>query len=172
MFRFLVVCLCTPLLGRAESFDTVSVIFRAKCLSCHSEKIRSGGLSLESREAILSGGKSGGAIVPGKPVDSLLLTMVSSAKMPVGGAKLSDSDINSIRSWIELEEQKAPVAERDVTAILSAKCWVCHGRRETMGGLDLRTHASMLRGGKSGPALLPGNASTQVAGAVFCAWID
>ena len=142
------------LVGRADTFVDVLPIFRAKCLVCHSEKVRKGGLSLESREAILRGGKSGSAIVPGKPVDSLILTMVSSAKMPIGGAKLSETEIKSIKSWIELEDQKAPVAERDVTAILSAKCWVCHGRRETMGGLDLRTHDSMLRGGKSGPAFV------------------
>src|SRR5207247_4082197 len=46
--------------------------------------------------------------------------------------------------------------EPDVAAILSAKCWVCHGRREQMGGLDLRTRQSILRGGKSGPAIVPG----------------
>lgn len=51
------------------------------------------------------------------------------------------------------------MAERDVTAILSAKCWVCHGRREKMGGgLDLRTHASMVKGGKSGPVFVAGKA--------------
>lgn len=154
--RFWSFWLCVTLGVRAETFVDVMPIFRAKCLGCHSEKVRKGGLSLESREAILHGGKSGSAIVPGKPVDSLILTMVSTAMMPIGGAKLSETEIKSIRSWIELEDQKAPVAERDVTAILSAKCWVCHGRRETMGGLDLRTHDSMLRGGKSGPAFVSG----------------
>ena len=49
-------------------------VFRAKCFACHSGKVRSGGLSLETPDEILRGGKSGGAIVPGKPMDSLLLT--------------------------------------------------------------------------------------------------
>ncbi len=35
-------------------------------------------------------------------------------------------------------------------------CWACHGRSAQEGGLDLRTPASQLRGGKSGPALIPG----------------
>ncbi len=156
MLRFWSLLLCLTFVGRADTFDSVLPILRTKCLGCHNETMRSGGLSVESREAILRGGKSGSAIVPGKPVDSLLLTMVSTGKMPMGAAKLTDPEISNIRSWIELEDQKQPVAERDVTAILSAKCWVCHGRRETMGGLDLRTHASMLRGGKSGPAFVSG----------------
>ena len=94
-FRFWSFCLCITLVGRADTFVDVLPIFRAKCLVCHSEKVRKGGLSLESREAILRGGKSGSAIVPGKPVDSLILTMVSSAKMPIGGAKLPETEIKS-----------------------------------------------------------------------------
>ena len=141
----------------AGTFDSeVLPVFRTRCFACHSSKARSGGLSLESRNDILRGGKSGSAIVPGKPVDSLLMTLVSAGKMPMGGVQLSAAEMTAIRTWIEWEDQKAPVAERDVTAILSAKCWVCHGRREKMAGLDLRSRESMLRGGKSGPVVVAG----------------
>jgi mono/diheme cytochrome c family protein len=141
----------------AGNFDSeVLPLLRTKCFTCHGSKARSGGLSLESRNDILRGGKSGSAIVPGKPEDSLLLTLVSAGKMPLGGAKLSAAELAAIRTWIEREDQKAPVAERDVTAILSAKCWVCHGRREKRAGLDLRSRESMLRGGKSGPVVVAG----------------
>ncbi|HUQ93643.1 MAG TPA: PSD1 and planctomycete cytochrome C domain-containing protein [Bryobacteraceae bacterium] len=141
----------------AGTFDSaVLPVFRAKCFACHSGKVQSGGLSLESRNNILRGGKSGSAIVPGKPVDSLLMTLVSGGKMPLGGEKLNAAEMAAIRTWIEGEDQKAPVAERDVTAILSAKCWVCHGRRDKMAGLDLRTRVSMLTGGKSGPVVVAG----------------
>ncbi len=141
----------------AGTFESdVLPLFRSKCFTCHSEKAQSGGLSLESRESILRGGKSGGVIVPGKPVDSLLMTLVSTGKMPMGAAKLSAIETAAIRTWIEREDRKAPVSERDVTAILSAKCWVCHGRREKMAGLDLRTRESMLKGGKSGPVIVGG----------------
>ena len=147
------------LLLAAGLFDAdVLPIFRAKCLGCHSAKTRSGGLSLETVDDVLRGGKSGGAIVAGKPSDSLLLSMITTGKMPMGGARMAEGEITAIRTWIEREDRKPPVAERDVTAILAAKCWVCHGRREKMGGLDLRTHASILRGGKSGPAAVAGKA--------------
>ena len=141
----------------AGTFDADALpVFRARCFACHSGKVRSGGLSLETPEEILRGGKSGGAIVPGKPMDSLLLTLVAAGKMPANGARLTEAEIAGIRTWIESEDRKPPVTEPDIAAILSAKCWVCHGRREQMGGLDLRTRQSMLRGGKSGPAVVPG----------------
>ena len=37
------------------------------------------------------------------------------------------------------------------------RCAVCHGKRKQEGGLDLRTIAGRLKGGKSGPALVPGD---------------
>jgi len=141
----------------AADFDAASVILRAKCVSCHSAKARSGGLSVESREDLLRGGKSGSAVIPGKPTDSLLLSMVTTGKMPMGGAKLTAAEIAVMRTWIEKEDARPPVAERDVQAVLSAKCWVCHGRTEKKAGLDLRTRDALLRGGKSGPAVIPGN---------------
>ena len=37
------------------------------------------------------------------------------------------------------------------------RCTACDGLRRQEGDLDLRTKASMLKGGKSGPAIVPGN---------------
>ena len=42
--------------------------------------------------------------------------------------------------------------------ILLLRCTVCHGPRRTEGDLDLSSREAMLRGGKSGPAIVPGNA--------------
>ena len=76
-------------------------LFKAKCLTCHSSSAKQGGLSLETREDVLRGGKSGAAAVPGKSSDSLLLAMVISGKMPMGGSRISDADIDTVRRWIE-----------------------------------------------------------------------
>jgi mono/diheme cytochrome c family protein len=43
--------------------------------------------------------------------------------------------------------------ERDIWPIVAANCVSCHGVNQLKGGLDLRSVATMLRGGKSGPAL-------------------
>lgn len=46
--------------------------------------------------------------------------------------------------------------EREILAILQVRCVICHGGLKQQGGLDLRTMVSRLKGGKSGPALVPG----------------
>ncbi len=54
------------------------------------------------------------------------------------------------------DERRKPVDdERLVRPIFAANCIGCHGAERPKAGLDLRTVASMLRGGKSGPALRP-----------------
>jgi uncharacterized membrane protein len=46
--------------------------------------------------------------------------------------------------------------EKDIFPIFQAKCTSCHGGLSKRGGLDLRTLASVARGGNSGPGLKPG----------------
>src|SRR5262249_3642208 len=51
---------------------------------------------------------------------------------------------------------EGPVSfERDIWPIVAANCVSCHGADQLKGELDLRSVATMLRGGKSGPALDP-----------------
>ena len=45
-----------------------------------------------------------------------------------------------------------------VLPILLLRCAVCHGLRRQEADLDVRTRAALLRGGKSGPAIVPGRA--------------
>jgi len=52
----------------------------------------------------------------------------------------------------------APLAEaQSAQSILNAKCVSCHGSAR-MSDLDMRDRATLLKGGKRGPAVLPGNA--------------
>ncbi|MCB1204217.1 MAG: PSD1 domain-containing protein [Verrucomicrobiae bacterium] len=51
----------------------------------------------------------------------------------------------------------APVFEKDVRPILKAHCFHCHGEDgEKKGDLDVRLTRFLLKGGESGPALVPG----------------
>lgn len=63
-----------------------------------------GGLRLDRRDSILRGGKSGPAVTPGRPDDSLLYQVVAHRherlKMPPQG-KLKPAEIEAIRTWIE-----------------------------------------------------------------------
>ena len=65
---------------------------------------RSGGLRVDSREALLKGGDSGPAIVPGNPDESIcyrrFATPPNAPKMPMNGAKLSDAHIAALTQWI------------------------------------------------------------------------
>lgn len=77
------------------------------CYRCHSSQAAKtgkvkGGLQLDTREGIRSGGDSGPAIVPGSPAKSLLLAALrhETVKMPPSG-KLPDSVIADFAAWIE-----------------------------------------------------------------------
>ena len=54
-----------------------------------------------------------------------------------------------------------PVSQQDALAILQ-RCFQCHGERLQASGLDLHTRAGMLKGGASGPAVVPGNAAASL----------
>jgi mono/diheme cytochrome c family protein len=48
---------------------------------------------------------------------------------------------------------------RDVHPILAEHCFACHGGDKRSGGLSLRDHGEALKGGRSGPAILPGRSA-------------
>jgi hypothetical protein len=152
--------------GAPVSYQSnVRPILQAKCVRCHGDKIRKADLDLRTPEGIRKGGESGLVIAPGKPDDSPLYEKVHSGAMPPGKKnRLAASDVDLIRRWIaggakfDTSENggSATVTQHDVIPILLRRCTVCHGRHRQEGGLDLRTKAAMLRGGKSGPAIVPG----------------
>ena len=74
------------------------------CYKCHGGGESKGGLQLTSRRALLTGGDSGPAGVPGKPAESRLVAAVDYAgdpQMPPKG-KLKDTQIAALRKWAEL----------------------------------------------------------------------
>lgn len=55
--------------------------------------------------------------------------------------------------------RKDPVSfEKDIAPLFAAKCVVCHSGNELQGKFDLGTYAAMMKGGKRGPAVVPGKA--------------
>src|SRR5436190_17517034 len=87
----------------ADVFEAkVRPILAANCYDCHTDG-RMGGLRLDSRDAMLKGGQSGPAIVPGDPDKSLLVQAVrqtsETLKMPKGG-RLKPDEIETLVEWV------------------------------------------------------------------------
>ncbi len=79
-------------------------ILADNCFKCHGDKKQRGGLRLDSRAALMSGGDQGAAIMPGKPEESLLLKAVrheDELKMPPS-KKLAKEQIADLTQWVRM----------------------------------------------------------------------
>ena len=93
---------------QVEFFENrIRPVLVEQCYSCHSAEAKGkkklkGGLMLDTKEAVLKGGDSGPAVVPGKPADSLLMKSLrcdGDIKMPPAG-KLGDPILKDFETWI------------------------------------------------------------------------
>lgn len=94
----------------AVSFEQeILPILRKNCLACHSAAERQGGLILETPAAILKGGDSGPAAVPGKGLESLMLKLAAHQQEPVmppegndvAALNLTGAQLGLLRLWID-----------------------------------------------------------------------
>lgn len=144
--------------------STVQKIFQAKCQKCHNDQAQKGEFDVSSPAGILKGSESGPVLDREEPAESLLLEMILEGQMPPEDeTPLTKQEMDSIRLWIEsgakFSQSVNPTAAIDqhaVVPIMHLRCTVCHGLRRKEAGLDLRSKAGMLAGGKSGPAIIPG----------------
>lgn len=95
-----------PAIPPLEFFERqVRPLLSEHCYSCHSvdSKKLQAGLMVDSRNALVRGGDSGGAIVPGDVDGSLLIEAVryESYEMPPKG-KLSAGEIHVLERWVEM----------------------------------------------------------------------
>ena len=84
----------------------VRPILSARCYECHSSKLKEpkGGLRADSRAALLEGGETGPAIVPGKPKEGLFVDAINygeTYQMPPKG-KLPAAEIATLTKWVEM----------------------------------------------------------------------
>jgi mono/diheme cytochrome c family protein len=151
----------------AQTFEkNVLPIFQANCQQCHNTRVKTKDLNLMSIDGALKGSESGPVVMPGKRDDSPLYRMVRDGQMPPGGKnRLSEQDVATIGAWIDSGARSASaetavsamkLTQHDVIPVLLTHCSSCHGAQKREAGLDLRTKASILKGGKSGPAFVAG----------------
>ncbi len=77
-------------------------VLTTQCAKCHGEAKQKGGLRVDSRDALMAGGDSGPALVPGKPDESLIVAALrhEGPEMPPDG-KLDDRTVDAFTRWVE-----------------------------------------------------------------------
>jgi mono/diheme cytochrome c family protein len=153
-------------------------ILSQSCYSCHSTgRGNSAHLHLDDRNAILAGGKSGPAIVPGNPAASLLIQRITSNdpdhRMPKDDDPLPANVVSDLRTWIS-DGAYWPVAgstipgarpaavvsgpadqseffAKKVKPIFVEHCYACHSAdTKPAAGLRVDTSLGLTTGGHSG----------------------
>ena len=116
-------------------------------------------------QGIYSGGETGDDLLAKDLDENALWHQIDSGDMPPAEEPaLNPQEKDLIQRWLlagspsktsTIKTRESNV--HDVLPVLLLRCNSCHGPRLQQGGLDLRTRANMLKGGKSGPALIPGD---------------
>lgn len=95
-----------PVAGQDEAhfFEThVRPVLVEKCIGCHGDQKQSGGLRLDSREAMLKGGDSGAAMIPGDASGSYMIRAIrydGDLQMPPKN-ELPDAEKQALIQWVE-----------------------------------------------------------------------
>ncbi|MEQ1860732.1 MAG: DUF1549 domain-containing protein [Chthoniobacteraceae bacterium] len=100
--------------GDAFFRQKIEPILRENCFKCHSHadgKMK-GNLVVDSRDALIAGGDTGPAVVPGAPAKSLLIEAIGyknvDLQMPPKGKRLTDEQVATLTDWVK---QGAPWPE-------------------------------------------------------------
>ena len=114
-----------------------------ECYRCHSaqaEKLK-GGLRLDSREAMLRGGDTGPAVVPGKSSESLLVHALrheDGLEMPPKGPGLDGDVIARFVKWIDAGANPRPRLDNGGRRASSWRHWQALGFPAGRAGMSHR----------------------------------
>lgn len=112
---FLIGILTASFSARAESAEEEKLDFFEKkvrpilvnnCYNCHSADTKpAGGLRVDDRTGLFSGGDTGPGVVPGEPEKSLILRRIKNQdpkrRMPKESEALADADVTTLTQWIK-----------------------------------------------------------------------
>ncbi len=96
-----------PLAATAPDFQNdVLPILEAKCVRCHGGKSRGGKLDMRTTDALLKGGASGPAYVPGDSKKSLMIELIHFNEMPPKKEqpRVSKDELELLKRWIDGEK--------------------------------------------------------------------
>lgn len=146
-----------PLQAAAVTYDDVSPILQARCITCHASTAAPLSLSLDNYDALIKGSSRGPVVNSGAPADSEPIRRIrgtSKPRMPMTGPPfLTDAEIATFERWIadglakgenrpivnssagphERPVVGEPVTYRRVTPIFATRCAKCHTDTGLMG---------------------------------------
>ena len=93
------------------------------CFQCHGEAVQMGGLDLRTRQSMLRGGSKGPALVVGSPKGSLIYQRILDGSMPLGDARVSDTETSTIHDWIQADAPVEKGQETQAEAEKMAQHW-------------------------------------------------
>jgi len=91
----------------------IQPIITDRCLECHSQDKRKGGLSLATYGDVLDGGKDGAIVRPGQSARSMIIAKVKGEqgdRMPLDELPLSDTQIALLQRWIDEGARATPAS--------------------------------------------------------------
>jgi cytochrome b subunit of formate dehydrogenase/mono/diheme cytochrome c family protein len=147
------------------TWDEVSTIIGSKCLTCHATADMTG-LAMDSYTDLMAGGKEGPVIVPGDSADSILYNIQAAGGHP---GQLTEDELSVVRAWIDAgatetngsTSSSSPVWDGDIATLLEENCSTCHGPAAT-AGLTVSSYADIMKGGDSGPVIVPGDSANSL----------
>ena len=87
--------------GATVSFASdILPLFESRCIGCHGGERTQEGLDLKTHASVMAGSENGPVVAPGDAVNSLLVEMVATQKMPKRGPKLTPDQVQLITDWV------------------------------------------------------------------------
>ena len=87
--------------GATVSFaNDVLPIIQSRCINCHGGDRTEEGLTLNDHASLMAGSDNGPVVTPGDAVNSLLVELLATQKMPKRGPKLTPPQVQVITDWV------------------------------------------------------------------------
>ena len=93
-----------PAISAPDFVHEVAPIINKKCIECHNESKKKGGLSMNTEEKFREGSENGAIVDEKSPEKSLILKLITTddedLRMPPKGKPLDDQQVATIRAWV------------------------------------------------------------------------
>jgi hypothetical protein len=132
----------------------IQPILESACLRCHGNERPKGGFRLTDRQAVLSGGNYGPAVIPGNSANSPLIhyvaNLVPDMEMPPvdKGTPLTPNEISLLRAWIDqdLPWSTTPTTPQRELTISPSATWISVSGNKS----QFREHTGLREGASGG----------------------